>query len=51
MSALIGISDISSIRDNMVIDGFIKNGEAAGHRALIDMNGDYIVNITGNLPE
>ena len=45
MSALIGISDISSIRDNMVIDSFIKNGEARGHSALIDMNGDYIVNI------
>ncbi len=29
----------------MVIDSFIKNGEARGHSALIDMNGDYIVNI------
>ncbi|MEY8428014.1 ATP-binding protein [Lachnospiraceae bacterium 46-15] len=45
MSALVGISSISSIRDNMVIDSFIKNGETRGHSALIDMNGDYIVNI------
>ncbi|MCM1387238.1 MAG: ATP-binding protein [Bacillus sp. (in: Bacteria)] len=45
MFALIGISDISSIQDNMVIDSFIKNGYARGHSALIDMNGNYIVNI------
>ncbi|MCM1156324.1 MAG: ATP-binding protein [Roseburia sp.] len=45
MFALIGISDISSIQDNMVIDSFIKDGEARGHSALIDMNGNYIVNI------
>ncbi|MCM1186265.1 MAG: ATP-binding protein [Lachnoclostridium sp.] len=45
MFALIGISDISSIQDNMVIDSFIKNGEARGHSALVDMNGNYIVNI------
>ncbi|MCM1251605.1 MAG: ATP-binding protein [Clostridium sp.] len=45
MFALIGISDISSIQDNMVIDSFIKNGNVRGHSALIDMNGNYIVNI------
>ncbi|MCM1267218.1 MAG: ATP-binding protein [Bacteroidales bacterium] len=45
MYALIGISDISSIQDNMVIDSFIKNGKARGHSALIDMSGNYIVNI------
>ncbi|MCM1134685.1 MAG: ATP-binding protein [Clostridium sp.] len=45
MFALIGISDISSIQNNMVIDSFIKNGESRGHSALIDMNGNYIVNI------
>ena len=45
MLALIGISDISSIQDNMVIDSFIKNGESRGHSALIDMEGNYIVNI------
>ncbi|MCM1175933.1 MAG: ATP-binding protein [Blautia sp.] len=45
MFALIGISDISSIQDNMVIDSFIKNGKSRGHSALIDMSGNYIVNI------
>ncbi|MCM1496645.1 MAG: ATP-binding protein [Bacteroides sp.] len=45
MFALIGISDISLIQDNMVIDSFIKDGEVRGHSALIDMNGNYIVNI------
>ncbi|MCM1115001.1 MAG: ATP-binding protein [Clostridium sp.] len=45
MAALIGISDISSIQDNMVIDSFIKNGESRGHSALIDINGNYIINV------
>ena len=45
MFALIGISNISSIQDNMVIDSFIKNGKSRGHSALIDMNGNYIVNV------
>ncbi|MCM1498886.1 MAG: ATP-binding protein [Clostridium sp.] len=45
MRALIGISDISSIQDNMVIDSFIKNGKSRSHSTLIDMNGNYIVNV------
>ena len=45
LRALIGISDISAIQDSMVIDSFIKDGESRGHSALIDMNGNYIVNI------
>ncbi|MCM1127861.1 MAG: ATP-binding protein [Lachnospiraceae bacterium] len=45
MFALIGISDISSIQDKMVIDSFIKDGKIRGHSALIDMNGNYIVNV------
>lgn len=45
MVALIGISDISSIQDNMVIDSFIKDGESRGHSALIDMKGNYIINV------
>ncbi len=45
MLALIGISDLSSIQDNMVIDSFIRNGVARGHSALMDLSGDYIVNI------
>lgn len=45
MLAMIGISDISSIEDHMVIDSFIENGEVRGHSALVDMQGNYIVNI------
>ncbi len=45
MVALIGISDVSSIQDKMVIDSFIKDGEVRGHSALIDRKGNYIVNI------
>lgn len=45
MLALVGISDISSIQDKMVIDSFIKNGQSRGRSALIDMDGNYIVNI------
>ena len=45
MSALIGISDILSIQDHMVIDSFIKDGKSRGHSALIERNGNYIVNI------
>lgn len=45
MLALIGASNISSIQDNMVIDSFIKNGKSRGHSALIDMDGNYIVDI------
>ena len=36
MLALIGISDISSIQDNMVIDSFIKDGNSRGNSSLID---------------
>lgn len=45
MSALAGVSDISSIKHHMVIDSFIKNGKSRGHSALIDRNGNYIVDI------
>ena len=45
MSALIGLSGISSIKDRMVIDSFIKDGNSRGHSALIDKEGNYIINI------
>lgn len=45
MLAMIGLSDISSIQDRMVINSYVKNGESRGHSALIDMNGNYIVDI------
>ena len=45
MLALIGISDISFIQDNMVIDSFTKDGNSRGHSALIDKEGNYIINV------
>lgn len=51
LTALIGISDTSAIQDNMVIDSFIKDGHSRGHSALIDRNGDYIVNINNAVYE
>ncbi len=45
MIALIGISDISSIQDNMVIDSFIKDGNSRGNSSLIDKEGNYIINV------
>lgn len=45
MLALIGISDISSIQDHMVIDSFIKDGVGRGHSALIDLEGNYIIDV------
>lgn len=45
MMALVGISDISVIQDYMVIDSFIKDGNARGHSALVDIYGNYIVDI------
>ena len=45
MLALIGISDISSIQDNMVISSFMKDGKSRGNSFLIDKEGDYIVNV------
>ena len=45
MLALIGISDIASIQDNMVIDSFIKDGNSRGSSFLIDKEGNYIINV------
>ena len=44
MEAIIGTSSISAIQDNMVIDSFLKDGKSRGHSAIIDRNGNYIVN-------
>lgn len=46
MLAMIGVSDISSIQDKMVIDSYKKDGHSRGHSALIDMEGNYIVDIS-----
>ncbi len=45
MLALIGISNRSSIRDKMVIDSFHKDGKSRGHSAIVDIEGNYIVDI------
>lgn len=45
MLGLIGTSDISTIRNKIVIDSFKKNGKARGHSALIDMKGNYIIDV------
>ncbi len=45
LAAMFGISDMASIQEKMVIDSFIKDGKSRGHSAIIDRNGDYIVNI------
>ncbi len=45
MAAFIGVTDISAIQNKMVIDSFIKDGKVRGHSALINMSGNYIVDI------
>lgn len=45
LAAIFGVSDIASIQEKMVIDSFIKDGKGRGHSAIIDRNGNYIVNI------
>ena len=45
MFALIGISDISSIQDHMVINSFEKDGHRRGTSSLIDKEGNYIINV------
>lgn len=45
MIALVGISDISSIQDNLTINSFTKNGVSRGYSALINRSGDYIADV------
>lgn len=49
MAALVGVSDIKDIQNNMVINSFYKDGVSRGYSAVIDMNGDYIVNVGGTV--
>lgn len=49
MVALVGFSDIKDIQNNMVINSFYKDGVSRGYSAVIDMNGDYIVNVGGSV--
>jgi signal transduction histidine kinase/CheY-like chemotaxis protein len=45
MYALVGISDISDIQDRLAISSFSKDGESRGYSAVIDRDGNYIVNV------
>jgi len=42
---LIGISNIRDIQGSLVIKSFIKNGVSRGYSAVIDRNGEYVVNV------
>ena len=44
--AIIGINARSSLKNGLVIDSFAdKNGRTRGHSAIVDGNGNYIVNV------
>jgi signal transduction histidine kinase/ActR/RegA family two-component response regulator len=45
MVGIVGISDITSLQDSMVIDSFTKDGESRGYSVVINKDGDYIVNV------
>jgi signal transduction histidine kinase/ActR/RegA family two-component response regulator len=45
MTAMVGISDISSIQDRLAITSFTKDGKGRGYSAVIDMEGNYIVDV------
>jgi signal transduction histidine kinase/ActR/RegA family two-component response regulator len=45
MVALVGISDISNIQSRLTINSFVKNSVSRGYSAVIDTNGNYIVNV------
>jgi signal transduction histidine kinase/ActR/RegA family two-component response regulator len=49
MVALAGITDISNIKDSLTINSFTKNGISRGYSAVIDMSGNYIVNVDGTV--
>ena len=45
MFALLGLTKVSSIQDGLVIDIFNKDGLSRGYSAVVDTNGNYIVDI------
>lgn len=49
MTALIGFTDISFLQEHLIIEGFVKNGQAYGFSSVIDMNGNYIVGRTRDI--
>ncbi len=44
MVGIVGICDINSIQDKLVIDSFYNDGKNNGYSAVIDEDGNYIVN-------
>lgn len=49
MTALIGFTDISFLQEHLIIEGFVRNGQAYGVSSVIDMNGNYIVGRTKDI--
>jgi signal transduction histidine kinase/CheY-like chemotaxis protein len=49
MVALVGITDIDIIQNRLSINSFVKDGKSRGYSAVIDMDGNYIVNVENNL--
>jgi signal transduction histidine kinase/ActR/RegA family two-component response regulator len=45
MLALVGITDITLMQDKLSISSFTKNGVSRGYSAVIDRDGNYIVNV------
>jgi hypothetical protein len=45
MVGLVGISDIKNIQDSLVISTYDDDGNSRGYSSVIDMDGNYIVNI------
>jgi signal transduction histidine kinase/ActR/RegA family two-component response regulator len=45
MAGLVGITDIDDVQNRLAISSFVKNGQSRGHSAVIDLDGNYIVNV------
>jgi signal transduction histidine kinase/CheY-like chemotaxis protein len=45
MVALVGISDIGNIQSRLSINSFVKGGASRGYSSVIDIDGNYIVNV------
>lgn len=49
MVALVGISDIGTIQNSLAISSFTKDGVSRGYSAVIDTDGNYVVNVGSNV--
>lgn len=43
--ALAGITNISEIQNKMMISSFVRGNEQRGYSSVVNLNGDYIVNV------